>query len=395
MSNYIYNNFDENNNDDNENLNVVYGTTTKKRGASPMLVVCIVLALVSAIIFLFGCLLNFLSTSLDEDLAPQSKPQVNNTISYVSADNESNLALLNDPASRVAVIARIKDSVVEIENSSGSGSGVIVGKFTNSNNQKGYYIITNAHVVENANMQSSSIVTLNDGTEYKSILSGIDSRSDIAVLQIVENQRELTCATWANEENKLFVGEEIIVIGYPLGVLDNTVTNGYLSAIDTNLRISGVEMNLLQIDATVNPGNSGGGLFNRNGELIGIVNAKVVGENAEGIGFAIPYDDAMDVYSDLRDYGYVTGRPTIGIQVKTTRQGNIQVVSAPEDSDLKAGDIIVGIKLPGEAVYSTNITVQSLSDAIYNTKVGETISFKIVRSYRELTVSVKTFEYSK
>ena len=392
MSNYIYNNFDENNNDENENLNIVY-TTTKKRTVSPMLIVCVVLVVVSALMFLFGCLLNFLSTSIDEDLIPQQKPQVNNTVHYVSNDN-SNISLLSDPESRVAVIARVKDSVVKIKNSTGSGSGVIVGKFANSNNQKGYYIITNAHVVESATSQSS-IVTLNDGTEYKSILAGIDTRSDIAVLQIVENNKELNCAVWASEENQLLVGEEAIVIGYPLGVLDNTVTNGYISALDTNLSIAGNEMNLLQIDATVNPGNSGGALFNRNGELIGIVNAKVVGENAEGIGFAIPYYDAIDVYSDLRDYGYVTGRPTIGIQVKTTRQGNVQVVSAPEGSDIHVNDIIVGIKLPGASTFSTDITAQSLSNAIYNMKVGETFSLRIVRNYRELTVSVTTFEYSK
>ena len=393
MSNYIYNNFETN--DDNENLNIVYAAPQKKRNVSPLAIVCIVVLFVSAIMFLFGCLLNFLSNSIDQDLALQQKPQVTNTVSYVSSAKDANALLLSDSESRVATIARIKDSVVEIRNASGSGSGVIVGKFTNSNNQKGYYIITNAHVIENASAQSSSVVTLNDGTEYQSILCGFDTRSDIAVLQIVENQRELKCAVWANPENELLVGEEVIVIGYPLGVLDNTVTNGYLSAVDTILPISGIEMNLLQIDATVNPGNSGGGLFNRNGELIGIVNAKIVGENAEGIGFAIPYDDVIDVYSDLKDYGYVTGRPTIGIQVKTTRQGNVQVVSAPDNSELKAGDIIVGIKLPGETTFSTDITAQGLSNAIYETSVGETIVFKIVRSYRELTVSVTTFEYSK
>lgn len=393
MSNYIYNNFETN--EDNENLNIVYAAPQKKRNVSPLAIVCIVVLFVSALMFLFGCLLNFLSNSIDEDLALQQKPQVTNTISYVSSTKDANASLLSDPESRVATIAKIKDCVVEIRNASGSGSGVIVGKFTNSNNQKGYYIITNAHVIENASAQSSSVVTLNDGTEYQSILCGFDTRSDIAVLQIVENQRELNCAVWANKENELLVGEEIIVIGYPLGVLDNTVTNGYLSAVNTVLPISGIEMNLLQIDATVNPGNSGGGLFNRNGELIGIVNAKIVGENAEGIGFAIPYGDVMDVYTDLKDYGYVTGRPTIGVQVKTTRQGYVQVVSAPDNSELKVGDIILGFKLPGETAFTTEVTAQSLSNSVNDTNVGETIIFNIYRNYRELTVSVKTFEYSK
>ncbi len=398
MSNYVYNNFDNNDNDDNLNITYVSSAEAKKRNSLPLIIACTVLATLFVASVLFGSAFVMLTRNTLGANEPLQTPKVNNTTSYVSSDEISNSELFSDPESRVAVIARIKDSVVKIKTSTGLGSGVIVGKFDNSNGQNGYYIITNAHVVEGSNMQSSSIVTLNDGTEYKSILCGIDTRSDIAVLQIVENKKELTCAVWANENNKLLVGEEIIVIGYPLGVLDNTVTNGYLSALDTNLSISGIEMNLLQIDATVNPGNSGGGLFNRNGELIGIVNAKVVGENAEGIGFAIPHYDAKKVFSDLRDFGYVTGRPTIGIvQTKTTLQGYIQVVSVSEGSELRAGDIITRIKLPGESSF-VSVSENSLSNIIYELGVGKTFSLEVYRAssfgYKTEIISVTTFEYT-
>ena len=389
MSNYVYNNFDNNDND--ENFNITYVSPAKARNNLPLIIVGVVLATLFVASVFFGCLLVMVARgNANNTVVPA--PQVNNTVSYVSTNEKSNAALLENEESRVAVIARIKDSVVKIKSSSGSGSGVIVGKFENSNDQKGYYIITNAHVVESSNMQSSSIVTLNDGTEYKSILCGIDTRSDIAVLQIVENQKELNCAVWANENNQLLVGEEIIVIGYPLGVLDNTVTNGYLSAVNTSLSISGVEMNLLQLDATVNPGNSGGGLFNRYGELIGIVNAKVVGENAEGIGFAIPYGEAIKVSSDLRDYGYVTGRPTLGIITKETVQGFVQVTAVTDGSPLRVGDIILRVKLPGESTYS-NVTKEQLDNIIYDLGVGKTLSLEIRRNRMTTQISVTTFEY--
>ncbi len=390
MSNYIYSNFDN----DNDNLNVVYTQKAKKR-TMPIfaMVLCTAIVAFAGLMFLAGGTLNFLSSYIENERVPE----ITNNTSFVSNDADYGASLLADRQSRVSVIASIKDSVVEIKTSAGaSGSGVIVGKYTDSNSQKGYYVITNAHVIESAsaNMYAPSTITLNDGTKYKSTLCGFDSKSDIAVLKIVENEKELTCAVWANEKNELMVGEEVIVIGNPLGVLGGTVTNGYLSALDREITIDGIKMNLLQTDAAVNPGNSGGGLFNRNGELIGIVNAKIADEDIEGIGFAIPYKDALKVYNDLKDFGYVKGRATIGIQIKTNRFGRVEVVSATSDSPLNAGDIIVGVKLPGSDSY-VHASAQGLVNAVDNMEIGETFELKIERGYRELYVSVTTYEYKK
>ncbi|MBQ8546468.1 MAG: trypsin-like peptidase domain-containing protein [Clostridia bacterium] len=391
MSNYIYNNFDNDNDENLNNLNILYRAPQRKRTISVAMIVCTALMVISGFMFLIGGSLNFLSSAVTSS----KTPEVTNNTTYVSAEKQSSTTLLANTDSRVSVIARIKDSVVEIKTTAGSGSGVIVGKFDDSNNEKGYYIITNSHVIEGAstNMYAPATITLTDGTEYKSTLCGFDTKSDIAVLKIKETERELTCAVWANEESELMVGEEVIVIGNPLGELGGTVTNGYLSALDREITVGGVKMNLLQTDAAVNPGNSGGGLFNRNGELIGIVNAKIADEDVEGIGFAIPYKDAIKVYNDLKDFGYVTGRPTIGIQIKTNRFGRVEVVSAGNGSPLRAGDIITGIKLPGSNTF-VSITTQELSNAVENMEIGETFELEIVRNYKELIVSVTTYEYN-
>ena len=101
----------------------------------------------------------------------------------------------------------------------------------------------------------------------------------------------------------------IIAIGNPLGVLATSVSKGIVSGLDREVTIDGQQMTLMQVNASVNPGNSGGGLFNADGELVGIVNSKASGENVEGIGFAIPMDTAKSVITDLMDHGFVTGRP--------------------------------------------------------------------------------------
>ena len=390
MSNYIYSNFDN----DNSDYNVVYTQKTKKRTTPTIvMVLCTIVVALAGLMFFAGGALNVLSSQIESEKIPE----ITNNTSYVSNNDEYGASLLADIQSRVSVIASIKDSVVEIKTSAGSsGSGVIVGEYNDTNAKKGYYIITNAHVIEsaNANMYAPSTITLNDGTEYKSTLCGFDTKSDIAVLKIEENERELVCAVWANENNELMVGEEVIVIGNPLGVLGGTVTNGYLSALDREITIDGIKMNLLQTDAAVNPGNSGGGLFNMNGELIGIVNAKIADEDIEGIGFAIPYSDAFKVYNDLKDYGYVKGRHTIGIQIKTNRLGEVEVVSAAASSPLKAGDTIVGVKLPGSNSY-VRATAQVLVNAIDNMGIGEELELEIERGHQTLRVSVVTTEYKK
>ena len=220
-----------------------------------------------------------------------------------------------DSSTIKSVVEQCANSVVEIQTesvtngsnpfqqyvSSGAGSGVIL-------TQDGY-IVTNHHVIEDAN---SITVRTRSGDEYNASLVGSDEQSDLAVLKI--DATGLTPAV-LGDSTTLEVGDLAIAIGNPLGELGGSVTSGIISALDREMTIDGQTMTLLQTDAAVNPGNSGGGLFNANGDLIGIVNAKSSGENVEGIGFAIPISTATDIIDELIANGEVTSRPTLGVSL--------------------------------------------------------------------------------
>lgn len=389
MSNFIFNdNFDD---QGREPIRVFYNQTAKKR--TPVaLFVCTALIVIAGLMFLLGGAFNLISSKVESNA-----PEISNTISYVSNDVRGTTTTLSGDESRVDVIARIKDSVVEISTASGSaGSGVIVGEFSDDNGGRGYLVITNAHVVQsgNQNMYVNSYVTLTDGTKYQTQMCGFDTKSDIAVLKIYESNRYLPVATWANNESKLNVGESVIVIGNPLGVLGGSVTNGYLSALDREIKVDGHKMNLLQTDAAVNPGNSGGGLFNLNGELIGIVNAKIVDEDIEGIGFAIPYDDAYKAYYDLTNYGYIKGRPTVGADWGTNYRGYVEVYNAESKSELKDGDIIRAVRVNGSGAF-VEVTASSLTNLVSEMEIGDTFELKVQRGAFSIIVKVTVYEYTE
>ena len=213
-----------------------------------------------------------------------------------------------------AVAATAADSVVEISTETmvtssfygqyitgGAGSGVII--------TENGYIITCAHVIAGA---SNVTVKLTDGMEYPATVIGSNALTDIAIVKIEASG--LPFATIGDSAG-LVVGEDAVAIGNPLGELGGTVTNGIISALDREVEIDGQSYNLLQTNAAINPGNSGGGLFNLNAELIGIVNAKSSGSGIEGLGFAIPINDAIDIAKQLIDFGYIKGRPKLGIMV--------------------------------------------------------------------------------
>lgn len=189
---------------------------------------------------------------------------------------------------------------------SGAGSGVIIDADDG-------YIITCAHVVDGA---STVTVTLKNGTKYNAELIGSDSRTDIAVIKI--DGKDLVEANLGNSDN-LVVGQTAIAIGNPLGTLGGTVSSGIISALNREITIDGQGYSLLQIDTSINPGNSGGGLFDIEGNLIGVVNAKSGGDGSgttiEGLGFAIPINQAIEVAKSLTDNGYVAGRVSLGIYV--------------------------------------------------------------------------------
>lgn len=284
MSNFIFNDNFSGKAEGHE----ISGKAAEKKRLSVALIVCASLIAFAGLMVFGGGLLNY----LDDDTAQK--------ITYVSGTPSSHdfSAIEADESSLVNVINRIKDSVVEISSKAGTvrGSGVIVGKYDGEGKNDGYYIVTSAHVVQ-GDIRSTYIPTvakLTDGTSYSTELAIVDEKTDIAVLKISEPEKELVCATWASPSTELNLGEQVIAIGSPVGV-----TIGYLSATKREMSVNGTKMNLIQTDGALTYGNSGGALFNRNGALIGISNARVSSENTNGLGFAIPYDVAYGVYNSV------------------------------------------------------------------------------------------------
>ena len=270
---------------------------------------------------------------------------------------------------------------------SGAGSGVIISSDG--------YILTCAHVVDGA---SNITVTIND-KDYTATLVGEDTTSDIAVIKIDANG--LTPAT-VGDSDGLKVGQSVMAVGNPLGELGGTVTGGMISALNRSVTIQGSSsvntMSLIQMDASVSPGNSGGGLFNMNGELVGIVNAKSSSSDAEGLGFAIPINDAIKVAQELLENGYVTGRPYLGItylavtDAQTASQLGVNaygvyvvevVKGGPaEKAGLQAGDRIVSVD--GTEIASKD----DLGTLMQKHAAGDTLSITIARDGQMQTVNV-------
>ena len=270
---------------------------------------------------------------------------------------------------------------------SGAGSGVIISSDG--------YILTCAHVVDGA---STITVTIGD-KDYTATLVGEDTTSDIAVIKI--DADGLTPATVGNSDS-LKVGQSVMAVGNPLGELGGTVTGGMISALNRSVTIQGSSsvntMSLIQMDASVSPGNSGGGLFNMNGELVGIVNAKSSSSDAEGLGFAIPINDAIKVAQELLENGYVTGRPYLGItylavtDAQTAAQLGVNaygvyvvevVKGGPaEKAGLQAGARIVSVD--GTEIASKD----DLGTLMQKHAAGDTLSITIARDGQMQTVNV-------
>ena len=270
---------------------------------------------------------------------------------------------------------------------SGAGSGVIISSDG--------YILTCAHVVSGA---SNITVSIGD-KDYPATLVGEDTTSDIAVVKV--DATGLTPATVGNSDS-LKVGQSVMAVGNPLGELGGTVTGGMISALNRSVTIQGSSsvntMSLIQMDASVSPGNSGGGLFNMNGELVGIVNAKSSSSDAEGLGFAIPINDAIKVAQELLENGYVTGRPYLGItylavtDAQTASQLGVNaygvyvvevVKGGPaEKAGLQAGDRIVSVD--GTEIASKD----DLGTLMQKHTAGDTLSITIARDGQMQTVNV-------
>lgn len=264
----------------------------------------------------------------------------------------------------------------------GEGSGIIMSEDG--------YIITNAHVIEDA---TDLKVVLYDGTTVEATVVGSDTTTDVAVIKIdVDDSIELTPAEFGSSSD-LTVGDDVVAIGNPGGLtLSSTVTTGIVSAVDREITVDGYTMYLIQTDAAISPGNSGGALVNEYGQVVGINSLKYTSDGYEGLGFAIPTDDAQSIISDLINYGYVTDRAVIGISGtyvdETTARfyglsTGVYVAEVTTDNALEAGlevgDVITYID--GEQVTSFDV----ISNRLLNLSAGETVTLTVDRILTEET----------
>jgi len=295
------------------------------------------------------------------------------------------------------ITKKAKSSVVEIKTegvvsdswmqqyvTQGAGSGVIISEDG--------YIMTNNHVIQGANKIT---VTTADKTSYDAKLVGTDNMNDVAVIKV--DATGLTPAVYGNSD-QLAVGDLAVAIGNPLGELGGTVTAGIISATDRQISIDGKNMTLLQTDSSINPGNSGGGLFNGDGQLIGLVVAKSSGSDVEGLGFAIPINTAADVAQKIMNGDYVAEeRPWTGMTYTEGSSGfdfffgsttsSVYIYSVDtqtaKDAGFEAGDLVA--EVDGKSI----ATIDDLTSVISSHKVGDKLTFKIIRNNQEMTLSLK------
>jgi serine protease Do len=259
------------------------------------------------------------------------------------------------------------------------------------------YIISNNHVVEDGDKFTVAFL---DGKEYDAKVIGTDAQNDIALLKI--NAKGLVPVVLGNSD-KMEVGEDVCTIGNPLGELTFSLTKGVVSALGREIRLGdGDALKMFQLDAAVNRGNSGGPVFNSRGEVVGIITAKYSESGIEGLGFAIPINDAIKIANDLMQYGYVKGRPYFGITVSTASTGpgldrspvngaKIEMIapgSCAEKAGLKVGDIITKID------NSEIVTHLDLIDAKKNYSAGDSAELTVYRNGTTLKINI-TFDEQK
>ena len=289
------------------------------------------------------------------------------------------------------IYKKVNPSVVSVisttSEGTGSGSGVIMSKDG--------YIITNNHVVDGA--QSVS-VQLSDGTSLDADIIGTDEQTDLAVIKVTPTS-DLTAAEFGDSD-ELEPGEYAYAIGSPGGVqFANTITGGRISAINRDLTVNDRVMTLIQTDASINNGNSGGALINKYGQVVGITSAKLSGNafgsaTVEGMGFAIPINTAKDIVDELIQNGYVSGRPSIGITGQNVESADgkvsgVQVYSIDSrakaaSEGLQVGDVITAVDgTPTPDMDKVNELKQDkkagdkLTLSVYRISTGKTLNITI------------------
>ena len=365
--------------------------------------------------FLSGALGSFVTLQLYQKQVSQAANNTTNTVTQTSYKNEN---------ATTQAVNKVKDAVVSVitysanrQNSvfgneetdtdtdsqqvASEGSGVIYKK-----NGKDAYLVTNTHVIQGA---SKVDIRLADGTKVPGEIVGSDTFSDIAVVKIFSEK--VTTVAEFGDSSKLNVGETAIAIGSPLGSeYANTVTQGIISSLNRNVSLKSqdgqaISTKAIQTDTAINPGNSGGPLVNIQGQVIGITSSKIAsngGTSVEGVGFAIPSNDAQNIIKQLESDGKVT-RPALGIQMvnlanigaSDLRKLNIPssvtsgvVVKSvqsnmPASGHLEKYDVIT--KVDDKEISSST----DLQSALYNHSIGDTIKITYYRNGKEETTTVK------
>ena len=309
----------------------------------------------------------------DFQLNITGKPEINDTIPVGGKMTIPQVAQTVSPS----VVGVVKYQNAQFLEPTGMGSGIIMSDTG--------YIITNAHVVE----QADTVVVYIEGEEetgYEAVIVGADAQTDLAVLKIEADN--LTSAQFGNSD-ELEVGETVLAIGNPAGLeLAGSVTQGIVSAVNRQVATSSYTMTYIQTDAAINPGNSGGPLVNEYGQVIGINSSKIAQVGYEGIGFAIPINDAEPIINDLISTGRVTGRVMLGISGETVNEivaNNYNVpmgvqileITRGDVNELRKGDIITHID--GESTK----TFDDIRAVLNKHKVGDTVTLTL---YRQLSV---------
>ena len=331
-------------------------------------------------------------TSTSDNIVPVTKVNAKDIPLAVKSTTDKCLANYAEVAEKCI------NSVVQIEatetiqsyyygpqTSVGRGSGVI---YTTNG-----YIITNYHVV--GKNTEKITVTLYDGTKYEGAYICGDESADVSVLKI--NKNDCTAAK-IGDSDALKLGEQVLAIGNPLGY-GITLSDGIISALSRTVTVENTTMTLMQTTAAINSGNSGGGLFNMKGELIGITNAKVGGTSVEAMGYAIPSEKVIKCVNDFSQYGYLTGVARLGVSIynylemgRDTQPGYIRVATVKEGgtaalAGIKPGDII-------RAIDNTNCgDFAILTELLTKYKVGDTVTMEILRPTEESETSGSAISY--
>lgn len=265
------------------------------------------------------------------------------------------------------------------------------------------YIMTNYHVIESAQKSEHKIqVLFKDKSSFEAKIVGFDEDNDVAVLKI--DASDLSPVSIGNSDD-IAVGDSVFAIGNPLGELDFSMTSGRVSALDRSITIerNGTAINMFQFDAAINSGNSGGPVYNESGEVIGIATAKVGSSGVEGLGFAIPINDAADIANELITKGYVSGKAYMGVNIDNRYTSvyaqyysmpegayvyNVESGGCAEKSGLAAGDIIT--KVGSEAIGGYS----DLNAAIKSFKAGESTEIVVYRGGEYVKLSI-TFDEAR